>query len=416
MADIGLTRFARVFVAGVFVFLAITFLASLATIVIEFDEPDLWFILAANSNLFVFFPTLGIVALAAFYVPAVIFTDLYWRRRVSYGRERFIFGCIVVASLSVYLSETMNASPRRPLWEIAPAKLEQEFNRPASCARDAKDGCRPTLLGATRELREQSLTRLRLSPLVRECTPDPLLERPLHDATPRYCFPGQRKLDADACCAVQKQLASSTFGLWSTPELRSTAALLDRWLFLPLKTFFVIVIVVIGLFLIRWKSRLIEHYSPLLPAMERGLQIGALAMLPWLIMDYGNQQVSDILYGPGGGFPMRLSLVLIPWAVLLAGYFADRVKVGFANLVRGASGVISVAAYLNYRDVFDWSAKALGVGAPPINFLVLAGVCVVAFVYLCRWLPGALRGEDKGDADTDATAVGAQRADQPPIS
>ncbi|MGE0699369.1 MAG: hypothetical protein AB7O57_09765, partial [Hyphomicrobiaceae bacterium] len=289
----------------------------------------------------------------------------------------------------------------------------EEWSRAGACSREARAGCRPSLIGASRDLREQSLNRLRLSPLVRECTPDPLLERPQTDATPRYCFPAHQKLDTDACCRMQRALHDQAFAHWSAPAQRSVAAELDRWIFLPLKTFFVLIIVVIGLLLIRWKSRLVAHYGPLLPAMERGLQIGALAMLPWLIMDYGNQQVTDILYGPGGGFPMRLSLVLIPWAVLVAGYFADRVKVGFAALVRGSGAVISAAAYLNYRDVFDWSAKALGVGAPPIHFFTLGLVSLLAIGWLLQWIPGALRGEDKGDDDPATGDPDPQPVDRP---
>jgi hypothetical protein len=210
---------------------------------------------------------------------------------------------------------------------------------------------------------------------------------------------------------MQDRLREATFATWSNPDQRSDAGKLDRLLFLPLKTFFVLVLVLIGLFLIRWKSRLVEYYTPFLPAMERGLQIGALAMLPWLVMDYGNQQVSDILYGPTGGFPIRLSLVLIPWALLLAAYFADRIQIELVRLVQLASGVLSAIAFFNYRDFFDWSAKALGVGAPMMNFGILAAVSLTAFIYLCSWIPGALRGEDKGD--TEASDPGAGPVERP---
>jgi hypothetical protein len=293
----------------------------------------------------------------------------------------------------------MNGTDRRPIWEISLAQLEKEQARPDTCKRKPGPGCRATLLDASRGLREKAEQRIKLSPLVRECDVDPLLEEPTGYATPRYCFPGQEMLSTAACCRVQKDLRVATLGTWSSPDLRSNAGKLDRLVFLPLKTFFVLVLVLIGLFLIRWKSRLLEYYGPFLPAMERGLQIGALGMLPWLIMDYGNQQVSDILYGPEGGFPIRLSLVLIPWALLLAGYFADRIQIELVRLVQLASGVLSAVAFFNYRDLFDWSAKALGVGAPMLHFYILSGLSLAAFLYLCRWIPGALRGEDTGDTE-----------------
>ena len=71
------------------------------------------------------------------------------------------------------------------------------------------------------------------------------------------------------------------------------------------------------------------------------------------------------------------------------------------RIVQLASGVLSAVAILNYRDVFDWSAKALGVSAPKANFIIIAVVSLAAFLYLCRWIPGALRGEDKGDNEPE---------------
>ena len=396
MAEAQLSGFARWFVGLVFTALGLSFLISTGTVLVEFPDPERTFILASNSNLFIFFPTLGLVALAAFYVPSVIFTDLYWSR-LKYGRQRFLLGCIVVAAASVLLSEYMNSTDRRPIWEIAPTWLAQDHMRPDTCERRPGASCHPSLIGATRDLRKQAEQRVQLSPLVRDCKPDPLLERPSTYDTARHCFPAHAKLGSDACCKLQNDLLVQTLGTWSKPELKSSAAYFDRLLFLPLKTFFVLVLILIGLFLIRWKARLVEFYRPFLPAMERGLQIGALAMLPWLVMDYGNQQVSDLLYGPAGGFPIRLSLVLLPWAMLLAAYFADRIQVELVRLVQLASGVLSAVAILNYRDVFDWSAKALGVSAPKINFIVVIVVSVAALIYLSRWIPGAIRGEDKGD-------------------
>ena len=99
-----------------------------------------------------------------------------------------------------------------------------------------------------------------------------------------------------------------------------------------------------------------------------------------------------------------MSLVLIPWSLLVAAYFADRIGIELVRLVQLASGIISLVAILNYRDVFDWSAKAFGVGAPALHFAVLGVITAVALVYLGRWMPGALRGEDKGDDEVPTDA------------
>ncbi len=407
MAQSRLLASARRFVAVVFGLLALSFIASTGLLLFEFQDTEPLVMLSAHSNLFVYFPTLGLVALAAFYVPAVIFTDLYWRRHVTSGPGRYALGFLVVIGLSYFASEQLNSSPLRPLWEIEPTRLEEDSNARNKCVGNEAENaanppkalptCRPTLLGTAIDLHAKAQSRVALSPLARECKSDDLLERPVDYKSPRYCFPAHTWLGTEHCCEMQSRLASRAHELWSTPGYRSTTATLDRFFFLPLKCFFVIVILLIGALLIFRKPRLVAHYSDLLPAMERGLQIGALAMLPWLIMDYAQQQTADVLYGATSGFPFRPSLILVPWALLLAGYFADRIQIELVRMVQLLSGIISAVAILNYRSVFDWSAKLVGVGASPWNFVVLVIVSIAALFYLLAWIPGALRGEDKGN-------------------
>lgn len=421
-----LSPFARWFVLLVFLLLGASFVASTAVVLFEFQDTELWFILGAYSNLFVYFPTLGLVALAAFYVPAVIFTDLYWRGRVTGGPLRFALGFAVVMGLAWYVAERLNDTHLRPLWEISPARLYQDRNISNACPtltdeQKAKGppraysvpGCRPTLLGSASDLRTEATKRIALSPLARACRPDGLLEPPTEYDVARYCFPAHTWLKTTDCCRFQDGAAGRALDLWGQPDSRSLAARLDRTLFLPMKAFFIVVITLIGVLLVFRRPRLVEHYADLLPAMEKGLQIGALAMLPWLLMDYAQQQVTDVLYGTADGFPFRPSLVLVPWALLLAGYFADRIQIELVRLVQLASGVISAVAILNYRSVFDWSAKLVGVGASPFAFYVLAGTSLVMLIYLLAWIPGALRGEEKGREDAssstkpaDPTALG----------
>lgn len=413
MAVSRLSLSARWFVAIVFGLLAVSFFLSTASVLWEFRETQPDYILSAHSNLFVYFPTLGLVALAAFYVPAVIFTDLYLQGHVRGGQTRFLIGFVVVVAAAYIMSETMNSTMLRPLWEIAPKELYSDaeprttcrggpelapvgFGVDATANMIAAPDCRPSILGSTSELQRVARNRVKLSLLARECAPDVLVEKPADYTASRYCVPAHQMMSTAACCAKQNQLARQAFALWENPGKRSTAANWDRWLFLPLKCFFVIVILLIGVLLILRKRRLVARYSDLLPAMERGLQIGALAMLPWLIMDYAAQQSSDVLYGAGGGFPVRPSLVLLPWAMLLAGYFADRIQVELVRLVQLASGIISAVAILNYRSVFDLSAKVVGVGATGLHFSILCAFTLAALVYLCAWIPGALRGEDLG--------------------
>lgn len=404
-----MSAFSYRFVAVVFVVLALSFIASTASIIWEFRDSELIAILSANSYLFVFFPTLGIVALAAFYIPAVIFTDIYVNH-ARIGPLRLCVGTVVAVGLAISFADSLNQTKLRAVWEASPAALEENARRQPTCL-DGDRLCVKAVLPVIADLRTKSLDRIRISPFIRDCSPDALMEPEPERALVRYCFPAGAKLDADQCCKVMRAFAEQTLVLWASPNTRSNAADFDR-LLLPFKAFFIIVIVLIGILLIAWKKTLKLHYQRYLTAMERGLQIGAVAMLFWPIMDYAYQQTSDVLYGPLSRFPLRLSLVVIPWALLLTFYFADKVRIELARLVQIVGSALSGVAILRYQDISDWSSKLVGLGASEVNFLLLLLLAAGMLIMLLIWLQRSLKGEDEAleADDTDS------KADAPPLT
>ncbi|MBS0243426.1 MAG: hypothetical protein JSS20_14710, partial [Proteobacteria bacterium] len=214
MGEPRITGFSRRFVGLVFIVLALSFWASTASVVHEFAGDDLEFILASSSNIFLYFPTLGIVALAAFYVPAVIFTDLYWTNKVSWGRVRYLVGLGVVCLLAYGASWYLGSQQRRPVWEISPKKLELDQGAQARCKAAPSARCPVALRDVAHDLRGKALGRLRLSPLVRLCTIDPLVEPSPDMAAQRYCFATGTMTDAKSCCDAQRALMESTRVAW----------------------------------------------------------------------------------------------------------------------------------------------------------------------------------------------------------
>jgi hypothetical protein len=347
--------------------------------------------LSANSYLFIFFPTLGLVALAAFYIPAVIFTDLYLYRAMR-GRLRFGLGFLVVVGLSIYFAGDLDRTKLRSVWEVSPGALADDMRAGRRCL-DGNRVCVAPILEVLHDLREKSLSRMRISPFIRNCSPDPLMERNPERDLVRYCFPAKGLLNSDNCCRVSEALSSRVLELWANPATRSKAADLDRIL-LPFKAFFIIILVLIGIFLIVWRRTLREHYSAYARPMERGIQIGAIAMLFWPIMDYSYQQTLDVLYGPRDSFPLRLSLVMLPWTVLVTFYFADRIRIELARLGQVVGGLASFIAFFRYQDISDWSSKLAGLAAPGLHFAILTLLSIAILVMLLIWLRGTLRGED----------------------
>lgn len=361
---------ARIFVTLSFLFLGASFIASSALLIQEFQDTDWLTIVAAHSHLFFFFPVLGLLALFAFYLPSVVFTHLYWTH-VRFGKLRFFVGLVVVAALSYGFTRYLDQPPRS-IWEASPSALAADKGNKA-------EGRLP-ILETLGSLREVAQTRVGLSNFARNCAPDDLLELPEEMLKERYCFPAGKRLTGTACCEVQRRFADAVSRLQEGPATRSLSGQLDLLVFMPLKVFFVLIVVAIGALLARWRDRIDEHYRELIPRLERGVIVGALAMLFWPAMDYGYQQTANALFGRWGAGPqLRLSLVIAPWALLLLFYFLRRLgKQG--ELVGQISGVVVAAvAVLRYEQLNDWVVRLLGIGA---SQWILAGLAVLAVVGL----------------------------------
>jgi hypothetical protein len=369
---------ARVFVAAAFAILGVSFIASTAILVREF--PDDWeTMVAAHSHLFFFFPVFGLLVLAALYLPSVVFTDLYWRH-LRFGRYRFCAGLVVAAVLAGGVSYWLDVKPRA-LWEVSPRALAVDRGEPVSCG--SGSSCRRApLLTALHQLRQAAQQRVGLSQFARNCNPDPMLEVPDDFPLERFCFPANARLAAAACCSVQARFAETVARLQADPTTRSLSGTLDVF-FLPLKTFFVIIVVAIAGLLAAWRDKLEVHYKALMPAVERGVIIAAVAMLFWPAMDYGYQQTANALFGRWSTAPqLRLSLVIAPWALLLLFYFLRRLGRNL-ELVGQISGVLGGAiALLRYEQINDWAVRLLGTGSQPIIGAGLIGLALVGLVGL----------------------------------
>jgi hypothetical protein len=365
---------ARIFVAVSFVFLGVTFIASTALLINEFQGLDWFTIVVAHSYLFFFFPVLGLLALAAFYLPSVVFTHLYWNH-LRYGKIRFLLGLVVVAAAAYGFARYLDKPPRS-IWEASPSALQA----------DKAQGGRVAILDALADLREKAQGRVGVSSFGRTCAVDPLLEEPEEMAKKRYCFPAKAHLTGAECCRVQQEFAQAVLNLQQNPRTQSTSAELDALIFLPLKTFFVLIVVAIGALLALWRNLIDQHYRELVPRLERCVLIGAFAMLFWPAMDYGYQQTANALFGRmEPGLQLRLSLVIAPWALVLLFYFLRRLG-RQGEMVGQISGVVVAAvAVLRYEQLNDWVGRLFGIGADLWTLSALAVLTVVGLAGLL-WL------------------------------
>ena len=116
---------ARLFVAFVFTILGLSFIATTVALFNEFQEFQWLSFATIYSHLFLFFPTFGIIALIAFYIPAVAFVDLYWHH-IPFGKIRFIFGFLVVSAASYYIGDQISRGEIPAIWQLKPEVLKAD--------------------------------------------------------------------------------------------------------------------------------------------------------------------------------------------------------------------------------------------------------------------------------------------------
>lgn len=372
---------ARLFVIAVFTVLAASFWAASALVIWEFWDTDWITVVLAHSHLFLFFPIFGVLVLSALLLPATVFTHFYWTQ-VPFGRVRFGFGFLVCALASIYFANGLLESPVRGVWEVAPKVLLADRGDPQGCGEGRAECRRAPILGSLLSLRDVAQSRIGLSKFARACRPDPLMELPEDYERQRYCAATLGKATTAVCCQAQARLRSDLARMRNNPVTRS---LTSQWdvLFLPLKSFFVIVVVLVGVLLAVWRNRLDEHYGELVARVERGMLVAGFSMLLWPLMDYGYQQVSNAMLGRiEEGLQLRLSLVMVPWGLLLLFHFLRRMGERIETIGQIAGIVASAIAILRYENIVDWSARLFGIGTEWWMLVLFAVLTVVGFAAL----------------------------------
>ena len=405
---------AKAFVATLYTVIGFGFVVPPALLISEFRDTDWPSILFSHSHLFFFFPVYGVLALVAFYAPSVAFTDFYWKH-VKFGKVRFVVGLAVVLAGAYWFGSSLAKSELRAIWEIAPRVLNAEVrNRDAagqSCSagigQTSTGTCdREPILAVLQKLRVEGQERNSISEFQRVCKTDELLEVTAADMAERYCFPAGRKLNTANCCRVQQKFAADVAQLATQSSTRSFLSRVEE-LAAYLKSFFVIVIFVIGAMLVVWQNRIREIYKAQLNDIENGIIVGAVAMIIWLLMDYGYQQTSDLLFGrQKSGLPLRLSFIIAPWAILLVLYFtrSERGQDTQINPGQLLTALVSNVAAVQYDKIANLSFRLLGAGAELKVYatLVAASVAmliIILFPNLLRSVFGRLN-EDEEEVET----------------
>lgn len=391
----------RTFIGCVFVAVGLSFLTTTAVLIWEFWNADWLTIASFYSHLFFFFPTFGIVTLLAFYTPACVFTDMYLRY-IPLGMHRFSIGLIAVIGLSIVGANMMTGADERSVFEIEPNLLRADRGDPAGCS--AGGACtRLPILEAVQNVRRVSQGRIGLSDLARNCRPDTLKDA-VTTLVPakRYCFAstplpheisqvteGQRVSDLE-CCAAQRRFTEAVNTLHAQPGARSITARVHTAL-LPFKIFFALVLFIISIMLAVRRIRMEKYYSQYMRGIERGVLIGAVAMVVYPIMSHAFLQSAALLYfggGPSGGYRAMapvFSFLLGAWGLLLLFFFYGRQNERMQNLARMGGMIGSAVAVVKYEQIIDVFVRGFGSGADVLNITLLCIAAFAAVLLILTW-------------------------------
>jgi hypothetical protein len=391
--EIGLLP--RLFVLSIFSCLGVSFVATTLVLAYEFLDVG-WLDLAAmDSHLFIFFPTLGILALVAFYTPSCALVDLYWRH-VRFGGLRFAIGAITLCALALVIANGLLASPKRSIWEIAPQTLENDRGQPAGCAQSRGICERLPVLLALANLRRVSETRFGLTEFLRTCDRDALFETAPAPENKRFCFAStlltaSPPLQTDAeCCQAQTRLSEMVSSDFDDGLQRSVTASLHR-LLLPLKVLFLLILLAISVLLVVRHKSVSLHYPRSMQRIEAGVIVGTGAVLFLPFMSQAFVQSSEALFGSAGrgNFSLIvpvLSLTFGVWTMLTVLFFYRRRDKELEALGKLGSALAGGIAVLKYSIIADCFQRVLGSGASAYSVLALAFISYLgAFVLV--WFP-----------------------------
>ena len=399
----------RIFVALVFTLLAASFGAATGSLFNEFGS--YWFSLAAvYSHTFLFFPTIGLVALIAFFIPATVFVDLYWHH-VRLGKIRLLLGLLFLGFLSVFLagrmtnqdfsallgnhsSQPLTSRDYVPaLWELNPQTLRRDAGAPAGCARpsDERPCERQPILRTLTILRRVAASRTGLTAFSRNCHPDPLLAPPAERNHFRYCFPILRKVRAPACCTAQQRFSQDLASMFRQEGGHHSRTFLIHAITLPFKTFFMLIILFIGFLLVRWRRLIDLHYWDQVPQIENGVLIGASAMMFWPVTNQAFLQSASVLYGSYSASSYQnmmgpvLSALFGVWALLLLLFFFRHHEKNTELWVKMIGAAISAFAAIKWNLIIDWAVRIAGAGAMEASFAILALLGLAVYISSFFW-------------------------------
>jgi hypothetical protein len=164
------------------------------------------------------------------------------------------------------------------------------------------------MLTALQGLRAVSQSRWGLGDFIRSCDRDEFLESTTGPERKRFCFASTRPtasppLQNDAeCCRAQQRLSTAISENFGHPGRRSLTSMAHA-LTLPMKVFFLLVLLTISILLVTWHRGMEANYRATARRIEFSVIVGTAAVLFFPFMSQAFVEAVSALYGLTGRAP-----------------------------------------------------------------------------------------------------------------
>ena len=401
----------RLLVGSVFAVLAAVFVGLSTVLYSEFMNSE-WFALAVfDSQLFLFFPIFGVLALIVFYLPACVLFDIYWRH-VAGGRWLLLIALATLVAMAPLIAQLLTGSSKA-LWDLTPEVLLNDKGEqchlpsPSSGAVrlpvPSKPGTctRLPFLQALKNMRAISREQFSMSVFARNCRPNKYVALPASQKEKHYCFVNNQMQSAKECCAAQQAFTNALERAHAQSDGGSMTRQWYRRL-LPFHVFFLLFIFGLGISLARrgkWLDQ--PEYSAVRSAVERRVIAGAVSMMFWPLLNHSFLQSANILYGNDTNSTFRMIAPMFTvlfgiWALMFLFFFFR----SFPEAVKRAgqiAGVIgSAIAFFRFDEIVDALSRMAGSGADQfsVGIVLLAMLILLGVISASKHLLTPASGPD----------------------
>jgi hypothetical protein len=305
----------RIAVTILFSLLYLAFLLETGFLLGEFSASGLALRLASlDSQNFIFFPVAGLLALVAFWQPAVLLLDAMWRGQLKYGR--IVLGAsLLVALIGAWLiSDAFESSEARSVFEIAPKALAADHGVPASEQTPPIAPVKEVLA----RMRILSGVDRGLGEYQAQCDQEWLRYSVAADAA-LLCFPAGERMSIRDCCTAKAEFRQRLNKL--AAQSPSVTGAVHRWV-MPVKVFFLLLLLGIGILLVQYRKGLERLHGATPSGISFGLALGGSVMLIWPLLNAAYLQTMALLTGSGSASAYTIVAPLVAlgfgvWTLLL---------------------------------------------------------------------------------------------------